>query len=94
MNKKMFLALMVSATVLFSVLYVRSRFLLVELSYKTLSEQKLKKELEQKKQQKMLELAQLRSPSRIEDIASRKLGLTRNSQGELIFIRAKGVSVP
>lgn len=79
MTRRQSLYLLALVTLLISMFYVRSRFLLVELSYKTLKAQKLRKDLERQRQDLTLELAILKSPSRIEKVASEKLGLERTS---------------
>ncbi|MCB0308219.1 MAG: cell division protein FtsL [Bdellovibrionales bacterium] len=84
MGKRPFMILMAIITLVFSVLYVRSRFLLVELSYKLTKAQQIHKDLEQKKQDLSLELAVLKSPARVEAIASRELGLKRRHDLETI----------
>lgn len=76
MTNRVAFILALLTTVLMSLLYVRSRFLLVELSYKVMSSQKEKELLEQQKRALLLELATLQSPRRIEKIARNKLNLS------------------
>jgi len=62
-----------------SLLYVRSRFLMVELGYTLADKQRVRSELEQEKRALTLELATLRSPSRVEKIARSQLYLGRTA---------------
>ena len=57
--------------------YVRTRFLLVELSLDVGKENATRARLEQETRALTLELATLKSPARIEQIARTKLHLTR-----------------
>jgi cell division protein FtsL len=73
-------------TLAVSLLYVRSRFLLVEMSHAISQSQQEKAQLEQQKRMLTVELATLKSPRRIERIASQELGLTR-AQGPIRTVR-------
>ena len=85
----MFLALVI--TVAISLLYVRSRFLLIELSYAVSKAQDLKAKLEQEKRSMILELATLKDPKRIELLASEYFGLDRQRSSKSIIIAKKEV---
>ena len=80
----MWIALFV--TLVASLLYVRSRFLVVELSYDVSRRQESKTQLEQERRSLILELATLRNPRRVERIASQKLGLEHPSGMESVVI--------
>lgn len=75
MNKKGVLIAMMCLTAFLSILYVRSRFLVVELSLKIQEAQKTKSQYERQKNLLMLELETLKNPKRIEKIVSEHLGL-------------------
>jgi cell division protein FtsL len=66
--------------------YVRTRFLLVELSYEVGQKRTQKEKLEQDRRALTLELAMLRSPSRIERIARKDLNLTRNESSVPVVV--------
>lgn len=90
MSKRGFWVLMSLATILFSILYVRTRFLVVELSYRLDQGEKETRKLEQQKQELSLELAILKSPARIETIASKNLGLERMRDVRVVNLSTKG----
>jgi cell division protein FtsL len=75
--KRFLIPTMAVVTILASLLYVRSRFLLVEMSYEIAAKREQKSKLDQEKRELTLELATLQSSSRIERIAARQLNLTR-----------------
>ena len=89
-NRRTFVAMMSIFTVVFSILYVRSRFLLIELSHHLNRAQREKIVLERDLQSLSLELAQLKSPSRIEGIAREKLGLNRDAKVQIVRFPARG----
>lgn len=63
-------------TVLISVLYVRSRYVLVELSYKITDSYQVRESLRHETQLLELELSTLQSPSRIEKYARKHLKIS------------------
>jgi len=74
-----------------ALLYVRSRFLVVELSYDINAKRKEKQKLEQLKREYTLELATLQNPGRIEKIAREDLHLKRLKPDETqTYIRKNG----
>ncbi|MFH1263731.1 MAG: cell division protein FtsL [Pseudomonadota bacterium] len=77
-------------TLVVSLFYVRSRFLVVELSYEVAQKQQKKTDLEQERRSLILELATLRNPKRVERIASQSFGLERPTGMESIVIVPKG----
>lgn len=82
-------------TLLVSLLYVRSRFWTVELSYSISQKREHKTQLEQERRALILELATLRNPKRIERIASQKFGLQRPSDSRsTVFIREDAREIP
>ena len=85
-NKRGFWTLIFLGTILVSILYVRSRFLLLELSYRLNQQEKIARTLEQEKQALSLELAILKSPSRIEALAGQKLGLERSQNVQVVSL--------
>ena len=89
----MMLALFVTAVM--SLLYVRSRFLIVELSYGVSQKQEEKTRLEQERRGLVLELATLRNPKRIELFAAQRLGLKRPSDvRSTVFVKEDDHEVP
>ncbi len=90
MKGRLMLASAVFLTVVASLLYVRSRFLLIELSYDLADKKELRAKLEQEKRALMLELATLQSPERIERIARRRLGLTRSQTSVPVIVVREG----
>ncbi|MFH1018031.1 MAG: cell division protein FtsL [Pseudomonadota bacterium] len=90
MSRRFFLMAAV-VTVLASLLYVRSRFLLIELSYDLSQKRELRTSLEQEKRALTLELTTLQNPERVERIARDKLGLTRpQTAGPVIVVNEGG----
>jgi cell division protein FtsL len=77
MSGKGLMVLTLIVTLLVSLFYVRSRFLIVELSYDVTQRQEWKMKLEQERRALTLELATLRNPKRMERIAAQRLGLER-----------------
>ena len=63
-------------TIMVSVLYVRTRFLVIQLSYEIRDFQKKKEKINQKKEMYELQLSMLKSPSRVQELAASKLGLS------------------
>jgi cell division protein FtsL len=89
------LILAVIATFILSLLYVRSRFLVVELSYEVSQRQQRKVELEQERRALVLELATLRDPKRMERIASQAFGLERPTGMEsVVFVNGGSSDLP
>jgi cell division protein FtsL len=75
-------------TLAVSLLYVRSRFLAVELSYALTEKRSVLSKLEQEKRALTLELATLRTPARVERIARTKLGLRQHrAQERTVLVR-------
>lgn len=73
-----------------SLLYVRSRFMLVELSYRV-SEAKKERDLLQQEQNLLaVELAVLKSPKRIQRIAKNKLNLSSRKSAPKVYMKSKG----
>ncbi len=91
MKNKSFLLLIFGLIVL-TLLYVRSRFLVVELSYQVNEKSSEKRMLEKKKRELNLELSVLQSPSRIEQKAKDKFGLkyTTDETQKKVFMKSKG----
>ncbi|MCB1196753.1 MAG: cell division protein FtsL [Deltaproteobacteria bacterium] len=71
-KNKLFLVLVM---VVLSLLYVRARFLTVELSYKVQDLRVKKLELEDEKRKYLLELSTIQSPKRVKEIANEKFDL-------------------
>ncbi|MEZ4705009.1 MAG: cell division protein FtsL [Bdellovibrionota bacterium] len=67
---------MLGATVLCSLVYVRSRFLVIELSYDINQKRSEKEQLEKNHRELSLELSVLKSPKRIENLAQEKYHLS------------------
>lgn len=90
MKNKYFLLLILGISVL-TLLYVRSRFLVVELSYKFNERSEEKRSLEKRKRELNLELSVLQSPRRIEEKAKEKFGLQYSSGGfqKKMFLESK-----
>ena len=74
-------------TILVSVFYVRTRFLVVQLSYEVRALQKEQDQINQKREMYELQLSMLKSPSRVQLLASSKLGLSLepNAQTTVIY---------
>lgn len=91
MRGRNFTFLVLGAIVL-TLFYVRSRFLVVELSYNVNERSAEKRMLEKKKRELNLELSVLQSPRRIEEKAKEKFGLKYASEGfqKKVFMKAKG----
>jgi cell division protein FtsL len=82
-------------TLLVSLLYVRSRSWVVEMSYSLARKQEVKTELEQARRSLTLELATLRNPKRVERLAADKLGLKRSSgMKSAVFVTKERHEVP
>ncbi len=90
MSKRGVVYLALLTTLLVSLLYVRSRFFLVELSYKISRALESKSSLEQEKRELSLELSTLKNPDRIERIATQKFGLKRIQTSASIVMTPKG----
>jgi len=73
-------------TVAVSLLYVRSRFWMVELSYEMDQKRELKSKLLEEKRALTLELETLRSPRRIERIAQERLGLKKDPSAPSVIV--------
>ncbi len=82
---------LVGAAIILTLFYVRSRFLVVELSYNMNEKGAEKRLLEKKKRELNLELSVLQSPRRIEEKAKQKFGLKYNNETyqKKIFMKAK-----
>jgi cell division protein FtsL len=95
MSGRGLMLLTVLVTLVVSLFYVRSRFLIVELSYGVSRKQEEKTKLEQDRRSLTLELATLRNPKRVERIASQKFGLERPSDVKSsVFVREDRREVP
>ncbi len=82
-------------TLALALLYVRSRFLTVELSYDVAQRQEQKAALEEERRALTLELATLRNPKRVEKIAEKKFGLKRPSDmKQAVIVREVDREVP
>ncbi len=90
MKNRFLLITALAFTIAASLLYVRSRFLLIELSYDLADKRELKTKLEQEKRQLTLELATLQNPERVERIARQKLGLTRSQTSVPVVVVSEG----
>lgn len=66
--------------VILSLLYVRARFLTVELSYEVQKLRLTKLELEDDKRKYLLELSTIQNPKRIKNIAKEKFDLGYNKE--------------
>ena len=89
MKTKYFILLIFGLSVL-TLLYVRSRFLVVELSYQVNSKSDTKRGLDKKKRELNLELSVLQSPRRIEERAREKYGLKYADENQQkVFIKSK-----
>lgn len=90
MKTKYFLLIILGLSVL-TLLYVRSRFLVVELSYSVNEKTEQKRILEKRKRELNLELSVLQSPRRIEEIAKQKFGLKYANEGfeKKVFLKNK-----
>ncbi|MCB0326682.1 MAG: cell division protein FtsL [Bdellovibrionales bacterium] len=74
------MAWLLAATVFCSLVYVRSRFFVVELSYEIAQKRRHKENVEKENRELSLELSILKSPSRIENIAKEKFSLSYKPQ--------------
>lgn len=90
MKGRNFLLLILGLSVL-TLFYVRSRFLVVELSYNINEKGAEKRVLEKRKRELNLELSVLQSPRRIEEKAKEKFGLSYQNEGyqKKVFMKAK-----
>ena len=89
-RKKCIVAATLLMTLAFSLLYVRSRFLLLELSYEV---GQLEKSLTQKENDRdilLLEVAVLKNPKRIQKIAREKLNLHSSVHPISVTLKSKG----
>ncbi len=77
MTGRSFLFWVLGVTLGLSLLYVRARFLILEMSYAVNERQAKKSQLVREVRALELELATLKRPNRIESIAKKRLGLTR-----------------
>ena len=87
-RKLMLLTLVV--TLVISLLYVRSRFWIVELSYAVSQRQEWKTKMEQERRSLTLELATLRNPKRVERIAAQRFNLKRPSDVKSVVFVGEG----
>lgn len=95
MSGKRFIVLTLIVTLLVSLLYVRSRFWVVEMSYQISQKNNQKLALEQERRVLGLELATLRNPKRVEHLALKKLNLKRpRDLQSVIFVRGERHEVP
>lgn len=82
-------------TLLISLLYVRSRFWVVEMSYLVSEKQSKKLQLEHERRTLSLELATLQNPKRVERLALKKLNLERPEDLQsVVFVREERREVP
>jgi cell division protein FtsL len=88
--KSRHLILLILGLSVLTLFYVRSRFLVVQLSYNINEKSAEKRMLEKKKRELNLELSVLQSPRRIEEIAIKKFGLSYQNEGyqKKVFMRA------
>jgi cell division protein FtsL len=70
-----------------SVFHVWSRFKLVDLNLQISETSRLLKEAEQEQKRLNLEVASLRTPSRIETIAKNELGMALPSEQQVILVK-------
>ncbi len=77
-------------TILASLLYVRSRFLMIELGYHVAEKRELQTKLEQEKRELTLELTTLQNPERVGRIARDKLGLDRAQTSVPVIVVNEG----
>lgn len=91
MKNNHFLFLILGLIVL-TLFYVRSRYLVVELSYQVNEKTAEKRALEKTKRELNLELSVLQSPRRIEAKAKEKFGLkyTTDDTQKKVFLKPKG----
>ncbi len=87
MRSKSIIFVVVTLTILLAVLYVRSRFLVVELSFDIGELQKEKLILERKKNILQIELEVLKTPKRIEKYAVEHLGLKQNALSTSVVLK-------
>ena len=88
--KKLLVVAILVMTLSFSLLYVRSRFLLLELSYQV---GQLEQSLSRKENERdilMLELAVLKNPKRIAKIAKDKLNLNSSVHPISVTVKSSG----
>ena len=90
MKNKNFL-LLIFGLIALTLFYVRSRYLVVELSYQVNEKSAEKRMLEKKKRELNLELSVLQSPRRIEEKARDKFALkyTTDDTQKKVFMKAK-----
>lgn len=83
--------ILILAVIVLTLFYVRSRFLVVELSYHVNEMSQAKRVLEKRKRELNLELSVLQSPRRIEEKAKEKFGLKYEKEGfqKKVFIKSK-----
>jgi cell division protein FtsL len=83
--------LIVLGMIVLTLCYVRSRFLVVELSYYINEKGAEKRALEKKKRELNLELSVLQSPRRIEEKAKQRFGLKYDNEGfqKKVFMKSK-----
>jgi len=83
--------ILVLTVIVLSLFYVRSRFLVVELSYHVNEMSSEKRALEKRKRELNLELSVLQSPRRIEETAKEKFGLKYENEGfqKKVFMKSK-----
>lgn len=91
MKNKHFLILVLGLIIL-TLFYVRSRYLVVELSYQVNESVAEKRALEKRKRELNLELSVLQSPRRIEGKAKEKFGLkyTTDETQKKVSMKLKG----
>jgi cell division protein FtsL len=89
-KRRFFWGAVIVCTILASLLYVRSRFLLIELSYDLTDKRELKSKLGQERRALTLELATLQNPDRVERIARQKLKLTRSQTTVPVVVVQEG----
>lgn len=88
MKNKHFL-LLITGLIILTLLYVRTRYFIVELSYQVNERSSEKRALEKKKRQLNLELSLRQSPRKIEEKARDKFGLkyTTDDTQKKIFMK-------
>lgn len=90
MRKNVTRVTLLAVAIAMSLLYVRSRFLLVELSYKVSAAQRTQETLLQKKNLLSLKLAVLKSPKRVQSLAKDYLGLNESQTPIKINMKESG----
>lgn len=81
MTKNWQLLLWICGLCLLTLLYVRSRFLVVELGYEVSRQAQHKSALEKRKRELNLEISVLQNPRRIEEKAKEQFGLSYSPKG-------------